>query len=146
VKQSDSRSRAAVLRRSEGTRFSSTSEDEVGGLPSAIRARDVRAADLQEEPTKRAKNSADSPTQSFRWIRRRRRLLSEHRSERSEPSDTASVASEAVEHRIAGRRAEEKRGDTLFVHERRRSRRTPERDPREASVASEAVKRSRLTR
>ena len=55
MKQSDSRSRAAVLRRSVGTRFSSTSEDEVGGLPSAIRARDVRAADLQEEPTKHTK-------------------------------------------------------------------------------------------
>jgi hypothetical protein len=41
-----------VLRRSEGTRFSSPSDDEVGGIQSAIRARDVRAADLQEEPTK----------------------------------------------------------------------------------------------
>jgi hypothetical protein len=55
VKQSNTGSRAAVLRRSEGTRFSSTSDDEVGGLPSAIRARDVRAADLQEEPTKHIK-------------------------------------------------------------------------------------------
>jgi hypothetical protein len=47
---------AAVLRRSEGTRFSSPNDDEVGGLPGAIRARDVRAADLQEEPTKRVEN------------------------------------------------------------------------------------------
>jgi hypothetical protein len=31
-------SRSAVLRRSEGTRFSSVSDDEVGGLDSAIRA------------------------------------------------------------------------------------------------------------
>jgi hypothetical protein len=42
-----------VLRRSEQTRFSSASDDEVGALQGAIRARDVRAADLQEEPTKR---------------------------------------------------------------------------------------------
>jgi hypothetical protein len=62
-------------------------------LSSAIRARDVRAADLQEEPTKRIQNRADSPTQAFRRIRRRRRLPGEHRSERSEPLDTASEAS-----------------------------------------------------
>jgi hypothetical protein len=31
-------SRAAVLRRSEGTRFSSASDDEVGGMQSAIRS------------------------------------------------------------------------------------------------------------
>jgi hypothetical protein len=42
-----------VLRRSEQTRFLSASDDEVGGLHGAIRARDVRAADLQDEPTKR---------------------------------------------------------------------------------------------
>jgi hypothetical protein len=48
--------------------------DEVGEVQSAIRARDVRAADLQEEPTKPVKKRADSPTQSFRRIRRRRRL------------------------------------------------------------------------
>jgi hypothetical protein len=42
--------------------------------PSAIRARDVRAADLQEEPTKPVRKRADSPTQSFRRIRRGRRL------------------------------------------------------------------------
>jgi hypothetical protein len=33
--------------------------DEVGGFESAIRARDVRAADLQEEPTKRVETRAD---------------------------------------------------------------------------------------
>ncbi len=60
--------------------------------PSAIRARDVRAADLQEEPTNPA-DTADLPRQSFRRIRRRRRLLSE---QRSEPSDTASLASGAI--------------------------------------------------
>jgi dihydroorotate dehydrogenase len=47
--------------------------------------RDVRAADLQEEPTKRVENQAGSSTQSFRRVRRRRRLPGEHRSERSEP-------------------------------------------------------------
>jgi hypothetical protein len=39
---------------------------------------DVRAADLQEEPTKRVENKVDSP--------RPGRLPGEHRSERSEPS------------------------------------------------------------
>ena len=43
-----------MLRRRDGTRLSSRSDDEVGGLERAIRARDVRAADLQEEPTKHA--------------------------------------------------------------------------------------------
>jgi hypothetical protein len=37
---------------------SSASVDEVGGLHGAIRARDVRAADLQEKPTKRVVASA----------------------------------------------------------------------------------------
>jgi hypothetical protein len=49
-------SRPTVLRRSEQTCFSSASDDEVGGPQGAIRARDVRAADLQEEPTKRLEN------------------------------------------------------------------------------------------
>jgi hypothetical protein len=34
---------------------------------------------------------------------------------------------------------EEERADTLFVRERRRSRRAPRRDPRGASAASEAI-------
>ena len=50
-------------------------------LPSAIRARDVRAADLQEKPTKQDENRADS-TRELRRIRRRWRLPGEHRSER----------------------------------------------------------------
>ena len=79
-----------------GARFSSRSDDEVGGTESAIRARDVRAADLQQGPTKRIKSRACFPRQSFRRSRRRRRLTGEHRSERSEPSDTASLASEAI--------------------------------------------------
>ena len=57
---------------------------------SAIRARDVRAADLQEKPTKLVTSRAKSSTQAFRRIRRRRRLPGEHRCERSEPMSTAS--------------------------------------------------------
>jgi hypothetical protein len=56
--------------------------------PGAIRARDVRAADLQEKPTKRVKNKAGLPRQSFRWIRRRRRL----------PSETSQRAERAIKH------------------------------------------------
>jgi hypothetical protein len=61
---------------------------------------DVRAADLQEEPTERVENTADSSTQSFRGIRRRRRHPGEHRGERSEPLNTASAASDAIKHDI----------------------------------------------
>jgi hypothetical protein len=43
----------------------------------------------------------------------------------------------------ATRRAEEERADTLSVSERRRSRRAPGRDPRRASLASEAIKKGR---
>jgi hypothetical protein len=61
-----------------------------------IRARDVRAADLQEEPTKRLKDESwfsnavgsSDPTKTA--------ASGEHRSERSEPLDTASLASEAI--------------------------------------------------
>jgi hypothetical protein len=70
--------------------FSFLSDDEVGGLESAIRA----------ERAQRVRQST----------------------------------------RIALRRAEEERGDTHFVSERRRSRRARKRDPRGASAASEAIK------
>src|SRR6185295_20293209 len=70
--------------------YRSANDDEVGGHEGVIRARDVRAADLQEEPTKRIESRLGCPRRSFRRMRRRRRLPSEHRSERSEPSDTAS--------------------------------------------------------
>jgi hypothetical protein len=93
--------------------LSSPSDDEVGGFQRAIRARDVRAADLQEETTKRLENSADPLTQSFRRIRRRRRLPGEHRSERSEPLDRASAASGAIKPDRPRCRAEEERGDML---------------------------------
>jgi hypothetical protein len=54
-----------VLRRREQTRLSSASDDEVSELEGAIRARDVHAADLQEEPTKRVENGAESSTHRF---------------------------------------------------------------------------------
>jgi len=41
----------------------STDEFSERAPPRAIRARDVRAADLQKEPTKRVTRKADSPTQ-----------------------------------------------------------------------------------
>jgi hypothetical protein len=66
--------------------------EEGSGFQRAIRTAMFAAADLQEEPTKRIENKADSAVQSFRRIRRRRRLPSEHRSERSEPLDTACAA------------------------------------------------------
>jgi hypothetical protein len=56
-----------VLRRREGTCFSSPNDDEVGGFQSAIRARDVRAADLQEEPTKRFE-TAELIVQDSRFV------------------------------------------------------------------------------
>jgi hypothetical protein len=58
-------SRGAVLRRSEGTRFSSRSDDKVGRHKSAIGARECSAADLQGAD-ERIRCSADSSTQSFR--------------------------------------------------------------------------------
>jgi hypothetical protein len=45
------RAERAMYERCEPTRFSSASDDKVGGLPGAIRARDVRAADLQAKPS-----------------------------------------------------------------------------------------------
>jgi hypothetical protein len=91
--------------RSNQTRIARRRAEEEGGdmsfvpdrrrskrLQSAIRARDVRAADLQEEPTKPVENRAVLRGWSFRRIRRRRRLPGEHLSERSEPLDTASAS------------------------------------------------------
>jgi hypothetical protein len=87
----------AVLRRREGTCFSSPSDDEVGAHKGAIRACDVRAADLQEEPTKRLEEQtltllhdgvSSDPTKTA--------ARGEHRCERSEPLGTVSAASEAI--------------------------------------------------
>ena len=52
-------------------------------------------------PRKRVEDRADSATRSFRRIRRRRRLPGEHRSERSEPLDTVSVVSGAIDTALA---------------------------------------------
>jgi hypothetical protein len=99
-------------------------------------------------PRRRSAGGADETphragpaTHSFRRIRRRRRLSGGHRSERSEPLDTASIASGTIKPDRATRRAEEEGGDMLFVPERRRSRRAPRRDPRGASIASGTIKR-----
>ena len=62
AKQCNTGSRAAVLRTSEQTRSSVCEQGRSRRMPRAIRARDVRAADLQEEPTKRRRNRADSTT------------------------------------------------------------------------------------
>jgi len=56
--------------------------------PSAKRARDVRAADLQEKPTKRVENGANSPTQIVSSDPTKTAAPGEHRSERSEPLDS----------------------------------------------------------
>jgi hypothetical protein len=60
--------------------------------------RDVRAADLQEEPTKQVENRADSPGTVVSSDPTKSAASGEHRSERSERLGTASVASEAIEH------------------------------------------------
>ena len=95
-------SRGAVLRRSEGTRFSSRSDDEVGGTKA--RSGPAMFAPLICRRSRRnaSRCRADSPTQSFRRSRRRQRLPGEHRREHSEPSDTASAASGAIRHGSRG--------------------------------------------
>jgi hypothetical protein len=65
VEQSNPDRALAVLRRREQTRLSAANDDNVGELEGAIRARDVRAADLQEEPTKRVENRPESSTHRF---------------------------------------------------------------------------------
>jgi hypothetical protein len=89
--------RAAVLdERASRHALRLRASEEGSGPQRAIRAGDVRAADLQEEPTKPIVDRADSLMQAFRRIRRRRRLPGEHRSERSEPLDTASASGTAA--------------------------------------------------
>jgi hypothetical protein len=80
--------RATMLRRSEGTRSSSRSDDEVGGYKSAIRACDVRAADLQKEPTKRVEKRAGFSDTIVSLDPTKTAAPGEHRSERSEPLDS----------------------------------------------------------
>ena len=54
-----------MLRRSYRTRSSSRNDDEVGGLQRAIPRPRFRAADLQEEPTKRVATRAGSQIHRF---------------------------------------------------------------------------------
>ena len=54
-----------MLSRSEPTRFLVGEPGRSRRQQSAIRARDVRAADLQEKPTKRVENRADAPQSHF---------------------------------------------------------------------------------
>ena len=53
--------------------------------------RDVLLSPMTRAQDRRVEIGAESPTQSFRRIRRRRRLPGEHRSERSEQLDRASA-------------------------------------------------------
>src|SRR5215211_4972196 len=84
--QSDRAPRLAEEGRAD-TLLSSASDDEVGGLqarsarPRCSRRRSAGEADETRE------SGEDLPRQSFRRVRRRRRLSSEHRSERSKPLD-----------------------------------------------------------
>ena len=72
--------------------LSSPSDDEVGG-DQARSAPAMVAPPICRRSRRNPAERADLPRQSFRRIRRRRRLLSE---QRSEPSDTASLASGAI--------------------------------------------------
>jgi hypothetical protein len=65
-------------------------------LQSAIRARDVRAADLQEKPTKRLEEPSYISATVVSLDSTKTAAPGEHRSERSEPSDRASLANEAI--------------------------------------------------
>ena len=115
---------------------------------SAIRARDARAADLQEEPTQRIASRADSFATVFRRIRRSGGSSSEHRRERSEPSDAASAATNDRTRTASGARTR------LFVRMTTksgctaRSARASERSQRERSeqsnVALSAISRRLL--
>jgi hypothetical protein len=93
------------------------------------RGRDVRAADLQEKLTKRVR---------LEKIGRDSHFVGFDEDGGTPANIAASGASQQAQrakrakqsNRIARRRAEEERRDTLFVPERRRSRRAATRDPR----------------
>jgi hypothetical protein len=90
---------------------------------------------LQEEPTKRLENRAACQIHRFVGSDEDGGSPGEHRSERRSHRTQRALASEAINSDRATRRAEEEGGDTLFVPERRRSRRAPRRDSREASAS-----------
>ena len=74
-------------------------DDELGGFKSAIRAAMFAPPICRRSRRNAPKTELMAPPRSFRRIRRRRRLPGKHRSERSEPLDTASLASEAIKYR-----------------------------------------------
>ena len=109
-----SASGASNRKRSEATRFSSANDDKVGGVrdaaPPVCRRRwrnnafAVPLAPTKTAATERASAASAASNQTGRDPQRAKR---------------------AIKHRIARRRAEEERGDTLLVGERRQSRRRP---------------------
>jgi hypothetical protein len=128
------RSRAAVLGRSEETRLSSPSDDEVGGCQ-------ARSALLMFAPPICMRSRRNpSTTELFSWM-----VVSSDPTKTAAPRRTSRRAKRAIEHSehsersnqipIACRRAEEQRGDTHFVVGWRRGRRTSERDPQRAERA-----------
>jgi hypothetical protein len=70
--------------------LSSPSDDKVGALHGAIRARDVRAADRQAEPSKRVENRADFRHSRFVGFAEDGGSPSEHRKRAERAIDTAS--------------------------------------------------------
>jgi hypothetical protein len=127
-------SHAAVLRRSEGTRFSSPRDDEVCGFQARS------ALVMFAPPICRRSRRDPSTTELISWM-----VVSSDPTKTAAPRRTSQRAKRAIGHSehsernnqipIARRRAEEKQGDTLFVPERRRSRWTSERDPQRAERA-----------
>jgi hypothetical protein len=84
------RPRATSIKRASEASTSPSGElwDEIGGLQSAIRARDVRAADLQEDPTKPVENSAGF----------RKTLVSSDPTKTAAPRRTSKRAKRAIRH------------------------------------------------
>jgi hypothetical protein len=75
--------------------------EEGSGCKRAIRARGVRAADLQEEPTKPTENKAHPQVSHFRRVRRRQRLPgtiaasgASHQTQRAQRAERATRHSE----------------------------------------------------
>jgi hypothetical protein len=80
-----------VLRRREQTRFIVCERRRSRRAHRAIRARDVRAADLQEKPTKRLGEPSCISATVVSLGSTKTAAPGEHRSERSEPKDRASL-------------------------------------------------------
>jgi hypothetical protein len=87
-----------MLRRSEGTRFFVPERRRSRRLPGAIRAGDVRAADLQEKSTKRVETELILRHARFVGFDEDGGSPANIASERSEPFERASLASGAIQH------------------------------------------------